>query len=92
MADKARSLVAAWAALMALTLVLAFAGDVVHPTRLGAAMTLAVALAAAFKAHLVLRCYLGLRAAPGALAGFTGAVIGALAVVMASFLVFQTPH
>jgi hypothetical protein len=77
---------------MALSLVLALAGDVVHASRLGNAMIVAVALAVALKAHLVLRVYLGLKAAPGALAGFTGAAVAAIVLVAASILVFPTPH
>ena len=92
MASKAKTLLFAWAALMALSLVLAVAGDVSHASRLGAAMLLAVVIAAATKAHLVLRFYLGLRAAPGALAGFTSAVVVTLALVAASFLAFPTPR
>ncbi|WP_298428941.1 hypothetical protein [Rhodoblastus sp.] len=92
MAEKARPLLAAWVALMALSLVLAIAGDVIHPSRLGVAMMLAIVVAAVVKARLVLRFYLGLRAAPGALAGFTSAVALTLAVVVASFLIFPTPH
>lgn len=97
MASKAKTLLFAWAALMALSLVLAVAGDVSHasglgPSRLGAAMLLAVVIAAATKAHLVLRFYLGLDAAHGALAGFTSAVVVTLALVAASFLAFPTPR
>jgi hypothetical protein len=91
MTSTARTLLAAWAALMGLSLAIAFAGDVVHTSRLDAAMIVAVALAAILKSHLVLRCYLGLKAAPGALSGFTGAVIVTLALVAASFLFFSTP-
>jgi hypothetical protein len=92
MANSIRPLVAAWAALMALSLVLALAGDVVHASRLGTAMIVAVALAVSLKAHLVLRVYLGLKAAPGALAGFTSAAVLAIVLVAASFLVFPTPQ
>ncbi len=91
MTPGARHLVFIWAVLMGLSAILAVAGDVGHPSRLGAPMILALALAAALKAHLVLRDYLGLRAAPGALKGFTAAAIFTLAVVVASFLVFRTP-
>jgi EamA domain-containing membrane protein RarD len=91
MTSTIRALIAAWAALMALSLALAFAGDVVHTSRLGAVGIAMVALAAAFKAYLVLRCYLGLKAAPGALSGFSGVVVVTLALVAASFLFFSTP-
>jgi hypothetical protein len=92
MTGEVRILLAAWAALMALSLVVAIAGDVAHPSRLGAAMMISLAAAAAIKAHLVLRYYLGLNAARGALAGFTGAVVVALTPVVGSFLVFATPR
>ena len=39
----------------------------------------------------MLRSYLGLFRAPGALAGFSAAVFGLLALVAASFLIFPTP-
>src|SRR6266700_3385819 len=85
------SLLAVWAALMALTLLLAIAGDVGHASRLGPIWILLIALAVAAKARLVLGVYLGLSAAPAALSGFTSAVVLALAIVVASFLVFPTP-
>lgn len=92
MAEKARTLFVAWAALMALSVVLALAGDVSHPSRLGEAMMLLLVVAAAGKAHLVLRFYLGLENVPGALAGFTSAVVAILVLVVTSFLVFPTPR
>jgi hypothetical protein len=92
MAEKVRTLVAAWAALIAFSFVLAFAGDVIHPSRLGIAMLLAVVIAAGVKAHLVLRFYLGLKVARGALAGFTSAVVFTLVVVAMSLLIFPTPR
>ena len=92
MSSPIRSLLAAWGALMALTLVLAFAGDVVHASRLGPVWIVLIALVAGAKARIVLGSYLGLSAAPHALLGFTGAQVVALAVVVASFLIFKTPE
>jgi hypothetical protein len=89
---KPREIVIVWALLMALSLTLALAADVAHASRLGAAMIGVVAAAAALKAHLVLRTYLGLRVAPGALSGFTSAAALTLLLVSASFLVFATPQ
>jgi hypothetical protein len=89
---KAREIVMVWGLLMALTLALAFAADIVHPSRLGPWMIGVVTGAAALKAHLVLRSYLGLGAAPGALAGFTMAAVVTLALVASSFLFFATPQ
>lgn len=91
MRETVRSLLAAWAMLMALTLALAVAGDVNHPSRLGPVWIVVIALAAAAKARIVLRSYLGLYAAPAALAGFTFAIVLTLAIVSASFLLFTTP-
>jgi hypothetical protein len=93
MSASVRSLLAAWGALMALTLVMAFAGDVAHASRLGHLWIVLIATVAAWKSRIVLGSYLGLGAAPAALAGFVSAVIVILAVVAASFLVFATsPH
>ncbi len=89
---KPREIVNVWALLMALSLTLFFAADVAHASRLGAAMIGVVAVAAALKAHLVLRTYLGLRVAPGALFGFTTAAAVTLLLVSASFLIFATPQ
>jgi hypothetical protein len=89
---KPREILIVWGLLMALTLALAFAADVAHASRLGAAMIGVVTAAAALKAHLVLRTYLGLRVAPGALSGFTAAAVITLLLVAASFLLFATPQ
>jgi hypothetical protein len=85
------SLIFQWAALMALSLVLGFAGDVASLSRPGALGIVVIACVAAIKARIVLRSYLGLFRAPGALAGFSAAVFGLLALVAASFLIFPTP-
>jgi hypothetical protein len=87
-----RDILMVWGLLMALTLALALAADVAHASRLGPLMIGVVAAAAAVKAHLVLRTYLGLGAAPGALSGFTTAAVAALLTVAASFLFFATPQ
>jgi hypothetical protein len=87
-----REILSVWALLMTLSLALFFAADVAHASRLGAAMIGVVAGAAALKAHLVLRTYLGLRVAPGALFGFTAAAAVTLTLVAASFLLFATPQ
>lgn len=84
-------LLRAWAALMTLTVVLAFAADVSHASRLGLVSIAMIALAVVVKARLVLGVYLGLRVAPGALAGFTSAVVIVLAIVVGSFVIFPTP-
>ncbi len=80
-----------WAALMALTVILAFAGDVVGLSQPSPIWLVVIALAAAFKARIILRNYLGLFRAPGALAGFFSAVFILLALVAVSFLIFPTP-
>ncbi len=85
------SLLFDWAALMALSLVLGFAGDVAGVARPGAVSLVVIALAAAFKARIILRSYLGLARAPGAAAGFFAAVFVLLAIVAVSFLIFPTP-
>ena len=87
-----REILIVWASLMALSLALCFAADVAHASRLGAAMIGVVASAAVLKAHLVLRSYLGLCVAPGALFGFTAAAAVTLTLVAASFLLFATPQ
>ncbi len=91
MRDVGLSLLFDWAALMALSLVLGFAGDVAGLSRPGAVALVVIALAAAFKARIILRSYLGLVRAPGALAGFFAAVFIVLALVAVSFLIFPTP-
>jgi hypothetical protein len=91
MRDATLSLLLDWAALMALSLVLGFAGDVGGLSRPGAVSLVVIALAAAFKARIILRNYLGLVRAPGAAAGFFAAVFVLLALVTVSFLIFPTP-
>ncbi len=91
MRNRNHSLFFAWAALMASTLIMAFAGDVVGLSRPGAAWLVVIACVAAFKARVILRSYLGLMRAPGALAGFFAAVFVVLACVAVSFLIFPTP-
>ncbi len=91
MRDATLSLIFDWAALMALSLVLGFAGDVGGLSRPGAVALVVIALAAAFKARIILRNYLGLVRAPGAAAGFFAAVCTLLALVTVSFLIFPTP-
>ena len=80
-----------WAALMALTLALAFAADVNHASRLGLFSIALIVVAVLVKARLVLGVYLGLSVAPGALVGFTSAVAIVLAIVAGSFVLFPTP-
>jgi uncharacterized BrkB/YihY/UPF0761 family membrane protein len=91
MKNTTSSLLINWAALMALTLVLAVAGEVVGSTRPGAIGICVIACVAALKARIVLRSYLGLFRAPGALGGFSSAVFVLLALVAVSFLIFPTP-
>lgn len=86
------SLLMNWAALMALSLVLAFAADVGGAARPGVIWFVVIAAAAALKSRIVLRSYLGLARAPGALAGFFSAALIVLALVAASFALFPTPH
>ncbi len=71
---KSVTLVLNWVALMALSLILAFAADIGGAARPGAVWVLVIAGAAAFKSRIVLRTYLGLARAPGALAAFTVAL------------------
>jgi hypothetical protein len=91
MRDASLSLLFNWAALMALSLVLAFAADVTHAASPGAVWIVVIAGVAALKSRVVLRSYLGLSHAPGALAGFFTAVFVVLALVASSFLIFPTP-
>lgn len=92
MRAQTTTLLAVWAALMALTFAQGWVADVGHVSRLGAAMILAIGVVAVVKARLVLRHYLGLGVAPGALAGFTVAIALILGVVVAGFLIFPTPR
>jgi len=91
MRNAARSLLTSWASLMALTLVLAFAGDVVGASHPGAIGIGVIAGVAALKSRIILRSYLGLARAPAAAAGFFTVVLAVLALVAASFLIFPTP-
>jgi hypothetical protein len=86
------TLVLNWAALMALSLILAFAADVGGAARPGAVWIAVIAGAAAFKSRIVLRSYLGLAKAPGALAGFFSVALALLGVVAISFVIFPTPR
>jgi hypothetical protein len=89
--NDARRLLSGWAALMALSLILAFAADVVGAARPGAIWLVVIAGVAALKSRIVLRSYLGLARAPGALAGFFAVVVAVMALVASSFLIFPTP-
>jgi hypothetical protein len=91
MGQTDKTLVIAWAQLMALSAILAFAGDIVGPSRPGAVWLVVIACVAAFKARVILRSYLGLMRAPGALNGFFAAVFIVLALVAVSFLIVPTP-
>jgi len=91
MRDATHSLLLDWAALMALTLVLAFAGDVVGPSRPCAIGIAVIAGVAAIKARIILRSYLGLVRAPAAATAFFAVVFAVLALVAVSFLIFPTP-
>jgi hypothetical protein len=91
MRDATHSLLLDWATLMALSLVLAFAGDVVGLSRPGAVWLVVISCVAAIKARIILRSYLGLVRAPSALAGFFAVVFAVLALVAVSFLIFPTP-
>lgn len=91
MRSRITPLLFAWAALMALTLIMGFAGDVIGLARPGAASIVVIACVAAFKARVILRAYLGLVRCPAALAGFFAAVFVVLSCVAASFLLFPTP-
>ncbi|PPQ37911.1 hypothetical protein SAMN06265338_10386 [Rhodoblastus acidophilus] len=81
------SLVQAFLLLLTLSLALAFAAE----AQASALWLAAVTLAAALKTRIVLARYLGLDAAPGALAGFFAATFLVLALVAGSILVFPTP-
>jgi hypothetical protein len=89
MGDASLSPFFAWAQLMALSLALALAGG--GPSPPGIVGILVIACVAAIKARIVLRSYLGLGRAPGALAGFFSAIVAVLTLVVASFLIFPTP-
>jgi heme/copper-type cytochrome/quinol oxidase subunit 4 len=89
MANARFSLIFAWVQLMALSAALALAGGGASPP--GSVGIVIIAAVAAIKARIVLRSYLGLSRAPGALAGFFAAVFTVLAIVAVSFLIFPTP-
>ena len=86
------ALVLNWAALMALSLILAFAADIGGAARPGAVWIFVIAGAAAFKSRIVLRSYLGLAKAPGALAGFFTVALALLGLIAVSFVIFPTPR
>lgn len=86
MADVRRRLVAVWLSLMGLTMALAIAGDVTHPSRLGAGWLALIAIVTIVKVRLVLSDYLGLRGNRPTLNSLTGAVLFTLAVVIGVFL------
>jgi hypothetical protein len=87
-----RNLIYAWLKLMALSGVLAIAADVAHASRLGPGWIAAIALAVIWKSRLVLSNYLGLKAAPSELTGFTSAIFFVVATVALAFAVFATPQ
>ncbi|MGO9545620.1 MAG: hypothetical protein ACLPPF_12615 [Rhodomicrobium sp.] len=87
-----RTLAFAWLKLMALTILLAIAADVTHVSRLSPAWIAAIVIAIIWKARLVLGVYLGLKAAPPALAGFTSAVLFIVVLVALAFVVVVTPR
>jgi hypothetical protein len=91
MKESALSLVFDWTELMILSALIAFAADIINPSRPGAVWLVVIACAAAAKARIILRSYMGLSRAPAALAGFFAVVLGVLALVAASFLIFPTP-
>lgn len=80
-----KSLLRAWGALMALSVLLAVAAEPARPRGYVLAWTALVCLVAFWKARIVLSSYLGLRQAPSARAGFALAVAVILAIVAASF-------
>ena len=91
MGDASLSPFFAWAQLMALSLALALALAGGGRSPPGIVGILVIAGVAAIKARIVLRSYLGLARAPGALAGFFCVIVTVLALVAASFLIFPTP-
>lgn len=91
MHPETRRLVLTWVALMGLTGALAVSGDVVHPTRLGPLWLAVIGLVTVTKARLVLARYLRLEVAPSFLSGFTGALVGTLAIVVVSFALIHRP-
>lgn len=82
-----KSLIGAWALLMGLSIALAFAAEAARPQHYLFAWSILVAAVAFWKARIVLSAYLGLRAARGALGGFSLAVAFILALVVASLAV-----
>ena len=74
-----------WAMLMSLSLAFAIVADATRPTRLSHVALLLVGVVAVLKARLVLADYLGLRATPAALAGFSTAIVAIFALVVLSF-------
>jgi len=87
MSTTLSSLINAFALLLTLSLALAFAAE----AQASALWLVVVTLAAAVKTRIVLARYLGLDAAPGALAGFFAATFLVLALVAGSILVFPAP-
>lgn len=86
-----RKLLKAWGALMGLSLALAVAAETARPARFLLVWTAVVVAVAYFKARIVLADYLGLRSAPGALAGFGAAVAVILLTLFASFALEAAP-
>lgn len=84
-----RSLLRAWAMLMALSAALAIATEVARPSRFHLVWAGVVALVAYLKARIVLANYLGLKSAPGALAGFAAAIGAIFLLVVLSFALEQ---
>lgn len=84
-----RHLIAVWAVLIVMTIVVAVAADVTRASRLGAIWLLLIAIVTLAKTRLVLGYYLGLRRNRGALNGMTGAVALTLAIVVAAFVVIR---
>lgn len=84
-----RPVVRAWLALMALSAAMAVLADLRSGTSLGAPMILGLGIVILLKAYVILADYMSLRAHPGVLAGFVGALGAVLAVVCGAFVLIR---
>lgn len=77
-----KTLVLAWAALMALTLGTIFTGQVSNPKSLGLGFMAALAIVTWWKSTVILRTYLNLRTVPSWADGFSVLIALILAIVV----------
>ena len=85
MTTSEKSLLRAWGLMMALSIALSIAAEPLWPQSYLLAWAAFVCMVAYWKARIVLSTYLGLKAAPGARAGFSLAIAVILAMILGSF-------